>query len=504
MNRVKREQVLPDLWLFADTCNVYVLRSGDRALVIDFGSGEWLPQLAGLGITAIEQVLLTHHHADQCVGLLKQDLWPFTIHAPAGEEFFLEPGQANPFGPAPWYFMGCPPSYSPPPQRIAHVRYDMMAGNAHFYWHGRRVRFIHTPGHGQNACSILIDHDGKQVVFCGDAAHAGSTVWEPFHLEWDHWTGSGALAAWEGIRRLCGIAVDLLCPSHGPVVGTEPHRTLQELSDRLLRFYHAKGQISPGECDRWLEPEILDCGARRYSSHLYQFGGNGYLLVSAGGEGLVVDPFSADMSALEDLLATLGGTRPTAMVVSHYHYDHCDGIPYLRERYGAEAWLHPWVAEPWNEPDHTFLPWLLQEPIEADHLWPERGMWEWNEYEFQIAPWPGQTWWHCAFMTSIDGKRVLFAGDSFTPSSKWNGTGGFCAYNNSRFDDGFIPSAQLVLDWRPDTMAAGHGNCYEFHPGKFSKIIEWAASARDAVRALCPSGDLEADYYKVREVVRHR
>ena len=31
-------EVLPDLHLFEDTCNVYILRDGDRALLIDCGS----------------------------------------------------------------------------------------------------------------------------------------------------------------------------------------------------------------------------------------------------------------------------------------------------------------------------------------------------------------------------------------------------------------------------------------------------------------------------------
>ena len=511
---MKPQEILPDLWLFGDSCNVYVLKDGDRAVVIDFGTGEWLDQLPELGISTVEHVLLTHHHKDQCAGLLKETSWPFTIHAPLGEDFFLDPAHAGEFGPPPWYQLGCPPSYSPPPERISGIQYDI-SGNGHFYWHGRRIRFMDTPGHGPNACSVVLDHQGRQILFCGDAAHAGGTIWQPFHLEWDHWTGTGALAAWEGVRRLHGIATGMLCPSHGPVVREGAREMLEALADRLLRFYHAKGQISPGEEDRWLQPEIMACGARKYSEHLYQFGGNGYLLISSmgrtqsggyersSGGGLVVDPTMPDMEMLEALLDEIGGVTAEVMLVSHYHYDHCDAIPYLRERYGAEAWLHPQVAEPLRDPARAFAPWVLSpQPILPDHLWPDSGTWQWQEFEFRIAHWPGQTWWHCVFMTIADDRRVLFGGDCFTPSSKWNGTGGFCAYNGCRFEDGFIPSAQLVLDWQPDIIAAGHTNCYEFSPSKFTKIIAWAAEAEEAVRALCPSGDLEVDYYSAREVVR--
>lgn len=502
MSAIAREELLPGLWRLTDTCNVYLLCEGDSALAVDFGSGRWLSQLPELGIRRLEKVLLTHHHADQCHGLGQPAASSLEVHAPVGEERFFSTQRTADCAPAPWFEIGCPPSYAPPPVPLPNVQCDL-AGNCGLWWRGRRIRCIHTPGHGPNACSIVADHDGRQVVFCGDAAHAGATVRQPFHLEWDHWTGQGALAAWEGIVRLMGIAIDLLCPSHGPVVTDKPGAMLEELANRLLEFYHVKGQISPEEPDRLLTPRFLDCGALQYLPRLYQFGGNGYLLVSQTNEALVVDPFMADMPALEALLAELPGIQPSALAVTHYHYDHCDAITHLRERYGARAWLHPAVAEMLREPLTAFRPWLHREPLHADALWPNEGTWQWHEYPFTIAHWPGQTWWHCAFMTEIDDRKVFFAGDSFVPASRWNGTGGFCAYNGSRFADGFIPSAQLVLNRQPQIMAGGHGNVYGFAPGKFTKIIEWAGRAEAAVRALCPSGDLEHDYHgAVAAVVR--
>ncbi|MCE5240307.1 MBL fold metallo-hydrolase [bacterium] len=501
-----RTELLPDLYLFRDTCNVYLVRDGDHALAVDFGSGAWLDDLPALGISHLDHVLLTHAHDDQCVGLAARAGGSCSIHAPAGEQSVLAPDRDLRVLP-PWWAMGCPANYLPPRRPVPNVTYNI-AGHGHMMWRGRRVRFVHTPGHGPNACSILLDHGGRQALCCGDAAHAGGTIWQPFHLEWDHWTGAGALAAWEGVERLRGLSLGLLCPSHGPVVSSGIQPLLRQLSGRLLDFYRAKGQISPGTKDGYLSPTATVAGALQYSPHLYQYGGNGYLLVSDSGTGLVVDPFQPEMPALEALLSELD-VRPTAMIVSHYHYDHCDGIPYLRDKYGAEAWLHPLIAEAWQGrgagpaggiPVRP-LPWLLKREIAPDHLWPERGAWRWEEYDFQVAPWPGQTWWHCVCMATVDGRQVLFAGDNFTPTSKWNGTGGFCAYNGSRFHDGFVPSAQLALDWAPDVVAAGHSNTYAFSATKFRRIIQWAEQAEAAVRALCPSGDLEQDYYVLHKLI---
>lgn len=493
------ELIAPGLWRFEDTCNVYVVQSGERAIAIDFGSGAWLAQLPGLGVSHLEHVFLTHHHADQCAGLQTQPQWPFIIHAPTGEEDFLDPLRLA-RGSIDIHGRGCPDSYAVLPGGVPDVRYDM-AGFTDLFWGDRRIRFMHTPGHGPNACSVILDIGDQQVVFCGDAAHAGGTLWHPYHLEWDHWTGKGALAAWEGIVRLQTIGMDLLCPAHGPLITDHPRAVLHSLADRLLAFYLAKGQISPGENDDYLTPQMLACGAQQVLPNLYQYGTNGYLLRAKNGEGFVVDPQQADMPALEALLAELGNVRPTAMTASHYHLDHCDAIPLLQQRYGARACLHPWVAEPLRNMQRLDVPWLPGLPaqsVSADELWPERGAWRWNDYEFQVAPWPGQTRWHCIFQTVIDNQQVAFGGDSFQPASRWNGTGGFCAYNASRFD-AFVASAELALAWKPDVLACGHGTYYRFHASKFRKIARWAKSAEQATQALCPSGDLARDYYFVDE-----
>ncbi len=488
-------QLSQNLFQIADTCNVYVVTRGTRAVAIDFGDGAWLPALGELGVERLEHVFLTHHHADQCAGLqtAKRE---FVVHAPAGEERFLDPVRSRDLsGEAARLAKGCPESYSPLPGGLEGVTYDM-AGFSDLFWGDERIRFLHTPGHGPNACSLIIDVDGKQMVFCGDSFHAGATVWKPFNLEWDHWTGSGVLAAWEGVERLRGVHADLLCPSHGPVVSHSIQEELMTLSKRLLAFYQAKGQISPDEPDRYLVPSFAP-GARRVLPSLYQFGVNGYLLCSTSDEALVVDPFLGDMPALEVLLAALPGIRPTASVVSHYHFDHCDAIPYLREKFGTKAYLHPVVERPLRTRHTLKAPWLPTEPVEADQLWPEKGEWRWNEYEFNVAAWPGQTWGHCLFMTIIDGKRVAFGGDSFQPASRWNGTGGFCAYNRSRFREGFAASAKLITAWRPDIVATGHATYVWFSPEKYKKIIGWAEMAERVVRQVCPGGDLKGQYYNI-------
>ena len=40
------QQLLPNLYWFGDTCNVYLLKDGPRALLFDFGSGQIVDSLA--------------------------------------------------------------------------------------------------------------------------------------------------------------------------------------------------------------------------------------------------------------------------------------------------------------------------------------------------------------------------------------------------------------------------------------------------------------------------
>jgi len=156
----------------------------------------------------------------------------------------------------------------------------------------------------------VLTHQGKQIIFCGDAAYANATVWQPHHLEWDHWTGTGALAAWEGIQRIANLGMYLLCPSHGPIIREKPQAMLRQLAAKLLKFYHAKGQICVGEPDDYWTPEITNNEAKGLLPHLYQFGKNSYLLISDTGKAMLIDPWSGDLA--QPLLKKLGNPKVTA------------------------------------------------------------------------------------------------------------------------------------------------------------------------------------------------
>jgi len=488
-------KLMDDLFWFEDSCSVFVLKRGDKGLAIDFGTGAWLEQLPKLGIKKLDRVLLTHHHADQCVGLQGMPRRGFAVHAPWGDEPLLTPAGVRRF------WKGG--AGNPPPlvldKGIRGVKFSILP-RSDMHWGPVRIRFLLTPGHGQNAYSAVVNWGGKQIVFCGDAVHDGATIHRPYSLEWYHVRGDATLEAYKGVRRLSEIGIDLLCPSHGPMIDRRPVSVLRQLARKLLRWWELQGSNCVGHRDDYWPATPFCKDAAKLLPHLYYlhtFPFNTAVLMSDAGEALVVDPELIGMEAFRRLHKKLGKPPVTAAITSHCHMDHNDAMPLLQKRYGTRACLHPWIAEVVADTMKYDLPGRNGPAvdIQADELLPEDGTWQWNEYTFRVAPFPGQTWWHAAYMTAIDGVQVLFGGDSFQPVCQSGGNGGACSYFGSRYREGFIPSAQLVLDWVPDLLVNGHGAFFKFQPVQFRKIQKWALATEQAVRDLCPSGDLDTDYH---------
>src|SRR5688500_15529080 len=85
------QKVLPGLYLYPDpACNVYVLKDGDAALLIDLGDGAVLDRLKNIGVSRVEWVLFTHHHREQCRGAGRLDRSVTKVAAPEGERAFFE------------------------------------------------------------------------------------------------------------------------------------------------------------------------------------------------------------------------------------------------------------------------------------------------------------------------------------------------------------------------------------------------------------------------------
>ena len=62
------DTIVAGVYHFKDACNVYLLKSGNSAILIDAGTGKMAGHLKDAGITSIDWILHTHYHRDQCTG----------------------------------------------------------------------------------------------------------------------------------------------------------------------------------------------------------------------------------------------------------------------------------------------------------------------------------------------------------------------------------------------------------------------------------------------------
>jgi glyoxylase-like metal-dependent hydrolase (beta-lactamase superfamily II) len=180
------------------------LLRGRLTTLIDAGTGDARhldAVAAALGGAPLAQVLVTHAHGDHTSG------------APALRDRF--PGVRFRKMPWPGRDSKWPVDWDPivPGERIE-------AGDA-------MLTAVHTPGHAPDHMCFW---DGaSRVMFCGDLAQSGNTVWIPFDLRGDL---TDYLAS---LERTIALRPARLLPAHGPVI-EEPATLLRRyIEHRVAR-----------------------------------------------------------------------------------------------------------------------------------------------------------------------------------------------------------------------------------------------------------------------------
>jgi glyoxylase-like metal-dependent hydrolase (beta-lactamase superfamily II) len=431
-----------------DTCNVYVLRSGTDAVLVDFGSGEVLDRLGELGIERVTDVLLTHHHRDQVQGLARAVAAGARVWAPPFEAHLIAGIDRH------WQSRPLDVDYDLSEDRFSLLDAVPIAGTVDEYRTTRYGDFeiftLPTPGHTLGSVTYIVAAGGRRLAFTGDLVFGDGRAWSLAATQWTYSGVEGQESTIVSATELAKLEPDVLLPSHGEPISA-PQSALATLAGRVGELVALR---ITGE---WGLPGRLETPLEAITPHLLRNRttfASSYVLRSETGAALGLD-FGYDMAAWRrPLLWSIEGEELDAVITTHYHDDHVAGLNLLRAVKGTRVWAPANVAPVLEEPHRYDVPCLWREPIAVDGVLPLGEPVHWNEFELTAYAFPGHTLYAAAVAVEVDGRRVLATGDQYA----LDGERGILNYqyrNRFRRRD-FVQTAALVRDLRPELLVSGH------------------------------------------------
>jgi glyoxylase-like metal-dependent hydrolase (beta-lactamase superfamily II) len=467
------------LYVLDDTCNVYILKSGERALLVGFGSGEILKRLPEIGVRQVDEVVFTHHHRDQAQGLCDLGAPAFRVDVSEQEARFFEDVEA--FWRVVHIFLNydCRSHWNTIRKSVLVTR--RLKPGDRVNWQGFELEAIETPGATDHSLSYLATIDGRKVVFCGNLISGAGKVPNWFDLHWDYYGFTqGIDASLESFARLRAKNPDRLLPAHGDTID----KPAEAMEANAKKYAVLREMLIPNELVRVQQEE------RQILPHLIFVGANCYAILSASGKAFIWDYGYVDRDRIDELKKRFGTKKIDVLSFSHYHDDHVIRAWELY-REGTVNWVYENMADLFAHPSRYRLPCLIPFAIPADRVVHDGEKIRWEEYELEFFHLPGQTEFHQGLLTTIDGKRVLFTGDD-----TWNRkfpekvrNGPLVPQNEYLLDSGFIACARKMIECRPDLVCPAHTEEYAPTAQDLKEFLGWALRLREVMTSLIDQPD---------------
>ncbi|MBD0329710.1 MAG: MBL fold metallo-hydrolase [Thermoleophilia bacterium] len=496
------ESVAPDVFRLRDTCNVYVLRSGRTAVLIDFGSGAVLDHLPALGVDRVTDVLVTHHHRDQVQGLARAVAAGARVWVPPVEKDLIAAVDRH------WLRRPIDNDYDLRQDRFSLLDPVPVTGTAAEY---RTVRYgdfdvytLPTPGHTVGSVTYLVELDGRRLAFTGDLVYGHGKVWSLAATQWTYTGVEGQAATILACGDLREHAPDVLLPSHGDPI--EDPRAAISLVRRRLHDLLAMRTDRSWDLDDWLRrpwvpvtPHLLRNRTSVATSWALLSESGAALLIDYGYDMTTGFTNSTDRSARRPLLLSLpalrrdfGVERIEVAIPTHYHDDHVAGMNLLREAEDVEIWAPQNVVPVLEEPWRFDLPCLWYDPIPVDRALEPGVPVRWREYELTTYALPGHSFFAAAILFEVDGRRVLATGDQQSGGGTPDAPDvlNYQYRNRFRYDD-FTRSAQLYLALKPDILLSGHRAPREVDEKYLQRLLDDGKRLARLHRELLPVEDVD-------------
>ncbi len=479
--------------MFPDTCNVYVVRDGDSCLLVDTGSGAALERLSSIGVSHIEWVLHTHHHRDQCQGdqlLPKETKIAVPFHERAlfedAENFWRNKQIYDSYNDQSTYFTS-----------IANTRVDdVLRDYETFQWQNQGFKVLPAMGHTHGSVVLLSRIEERVVAFTGDLIHSPGKVLSLTELQHSYGGPEGVDLNAYSLRDLSFERPDLLLPSHGQPMD-DPEAAIPQTIENLRRYHrHLSGQpLTIDKAFKQLLPHLL------IASHACC---TCYVLLSESGKALLIDYGAASFNhfyahlrqfeswevqrfvehSIRDLKEVWGVKSIDVVIPTHYHDDHTCGIPHIQKHHGVKLWALDRMVNILENPGEYNAPCLLPYPMKVDRPIPDGESVAWEEYTLKVVHFPGQTEYHMAMAVDVDGKRVVFTGDSVQDAGPRLAQP--VIHRNVVTAESHEKCARVLAELRPDVLAHGHGGWFEVNEEKVKTLSERARQTRELFETLLP------------------
>jgi len=155
----------------------------------------------------------------------------------------------------------------------------------------------------------------------------------------------------------------------------------------------------------------------------------------------------------------------------------------LQQKYNIPVYALENLVNVLENPTHYRIGCLIDTPIKVDRVLQDGETFTWDDYEFQIFHFPGQTEYHMGLFTKIDGKSVFFVGDSMQPfllnaPETNNNCINFCQLGDNV---GSVKCVDILLKCDPEYLASSHMGffkinkdmleSYRAHVSKYKSLI---------------------------------
>jgi len=503
--------ILPNLWLFRDSCNVYALQTKSALLLIDAGTGAWIPHLHELPQKPAA-LLCTHYFRDHSAGALAASSLGIPIHVPEGEHLFFADPQQH-FRERETYII-----YDNTWDLFAPIESIPVAGALKDYDRinlaGIDIEVIPLPGvtYTQSGFGVILS-DGRRAVFCGEAIHSPGRMARIAPLQYNYNDLNGAGQADFSARALRQWRPDILLPSLGDPMCSDADAALA-LLQKNLRHLAAPRPDMTAPLNRLDSPPL-----ERITDHLWldrHSMANTWYLLSDSRKILAIDygynaasclwswyPRPAHRRALlhglDGLKAQFGIDRIDTVLVSHFHDDHVSGIPVLQRLHATQCWAAENFADLLEQPHAHCFPCGWPVPIQIDRRLPLDKEFTWEEYTFRLHPMSGHTRFASLIAFTADGKRFAHTGDQYFFANR---TDGFASagrsqnhvYRNGALLDGYDISGRWMLDWRPEIVLQGHQPTMFTDDAFFRHIEAWPQDYAQTHRQIMPLADSDTHF----------